>query len=62
MGKLQRHDTVLHKLKMLKIKYTLEVAANCPVPMADTAKVLPHKDCYNPYCILFFWLIFLSII
>ena len=34
---LLRHETVLYKLKMLKIKYTSELAANCPTPTADTA-------------------------
>ena len=39
---LLRHETVLYKLNMLKIKYTSERAANCPTPMADTAK------CFTP--------------
>ena len=40
---LLRHETVLYKLKMLKIKYTSELAANCPTPTADTAKCFAPK-------------------
>ena len=40
---LLRHETVLYKLKILKIIYASELAANCPTPTADTAKCFTSK-------------------